>query len=381
MNNENNFIPRKISSHIIERLESGRVIVLYGPRRVGKTTLLNKFLEEYRGKCKMYNGEDLETRKIFNSQSIAQYKSLLKGLDLLVIDEAQKIDNVGLNLKLIVDHVKDLKVIASGSSSFDLARKVGEPLTGRKWVYTLFPMAQSELAGLEDFIETRSLLEERLIYGSYPEVVMSQDYDRKRDTLKEIVNSYLFKDILEVEGLRYKKKMPDLLTLLALQIGQEVSLSELAANLGFSKETVYHYLSLLEEVFVIYSLRGFSRNLRKEVAKSSKYYFYDNGIRNAIIGQFNSLNKRNDVGALWENYVIMERLKKQEYENIHSNNYFWRTYDQKEIDWIEEREGKIFAYEMKWGGKLQKSPKSFTETYKNSEYQTIDKENYLDFIT
>ncbi len=377
----NQYIPRAIMPQIKNRLKPGRIAVIYGPRRVGKTTLLNKFLEDYKGKYKLYNGEDLETQKFFNSQSVAKYQSLLKGLSLLVIDEAQKIENIGLNLKIIVDSITDLNIIASGSSSFNLARQVGEPLTGRKWTYTLFPISQLELNELEDIIESRSLLEERLIYGSYPEVITSKNYNEKKDILKEIISSYLFKDILELEGFRYKKKIPDLLTLLAFQVGQEVSLNELANNLNIAKETVRTYLDLLEEVFVIYNVRGFSRNLRKEITKTSKYYFYDNGIRNAIIGQFNATDKRNDIGELWENYIITERIKKQEYKGILSNNYFWRTYEQKEIDWIEEREGKLFAYEIKWSDAKVKPPKDFINTYKNSEFRTINKENYLEFIT
>ncbi len=363
------------------RLKPGRVAVIYGPRRVGKTTSLTKFLENYRGKYKLYNGEDLETQKLFSSQSSAKYKSLLKGLDLLVIDEAQKIDDIGLNLKLIVDTVEDICIIASGSSSFDLAKSIGEPLTGRKWTYTLFPISQLELSGFEDMIEARSLLEERLIYGGYPEVITSKNYDEKKNILKEIVSSYLFKDILELDGLRYKKKIPDLLTLLAFQVGQEVSLNELASNLNVSKATVQHYLGLLEDVFVLYNLRGFSRNLRKEVTKTSKYYFYDNGIRNAIIGQFNSLSKRDDVGKLWENYIITERIKKQTYKEIFSNNYFWRTWDKKEIDWVEERDGGLFGFEFKWSEKKAvKPPKDWLKHYPGSSFQVINPENYLEFI-
>ncbi len=382
MNNlENKFIEREVASHIKDRLKPGRVAVLYGPRRVGKTILINEFLKNFNGKYKLYNGEDIETQKMFTSQSVEKYKSLLKGIDLLVIDEAQKIKNIGLNLKIIVDHVKNLNIIASGSSSFDLAQQVGEPLVGRKWNYTLFPVAQLELQKKEDIIKTKSLLEERLIYGSYPEVLMSENYSYKKDILNEIVSSYLFKDLVEIEGLRYKNRIVDLLRLLAFQVGEEVSLNELANTLNIAKETVKNYLSMLEKAFVIIELSGFSRNLRKEVTKKSKYYFYDNGVRNAIIRQYNPLEQRNDIGSLWENYIVLERMKKQAYREIHSNNYFWRTYERKEIDWIEEREGKLFAYEIKWGDKISKAPKDFVENYKEAEFTIINKENYLDFIT
>ncbi len=382
MNNlKNKLIKREVTSHIKKRLSPGRVAVLYGPRRVGKTTLLNEFLNNFNGAYKLYNGEDIETQKIFTSQSIEKYKSLLKGVDLLVIDEAQKIENIGLNLKIIVDHIKNLNIIASGSSSFDLAQQVGEPLTGRKWNYTLFPVAQLEIQKTEDLIKTNSLLEERLIYGSYPEILVSKNYDYKKDILNEIVSSYLFRDLMEIGELRYKNKIIDLLRLLAFQVGEEVSLNELANSLNVAKETVKSYLHMLEKAFVIIELSGFSKNLRKEVTKKSKYYFYDNGIRNAIIRQYNSLEQRNDIGSLWENYVILERIKKQAYQQIHSNNYFWRTYEKKEIDWIEEREGKLFAYEIKWGNKSSKPPKDFIENYKEAEFMTINRENYLDFIT
>lgn len=376
------FIPRAIMPKIKERLSPDRVSVIYGPRQVGKTTLINKFLEDYEGEYRLYSGEDIEVQDTFTSQSIEKYKSLLGGLDLLVIDEAQHIDNIGRNLKLIVDHVEDVSIIASGSSSFDLAHQIGEPLTGRKWTYTLYPIAQLELKEFEDYIQSRSLLEQRMVYGSYPEVITADNNNYREDVLQEILNSYLLKDLLELEGLRYKDKISDLLTLLAFQIGQEVSLSELGDNLDVTKETVKKYLNLLEKAFVITEVGGFSRNLRKEVSKTSRYYFYDNGIRNAIIGNFNSLSKRNDIGKLWENYVVMERMKKQAYKGVDANNYFWRTYDQKEIDFVEDRGGKLYGYEIKWSeDKKPGAPDDWLETYEDAEYKVINKENYLDFIT
>jgi predicted AAA+ superfamily ATPase len=378
---ENTFIPRILLDKLKEGVRPGRVVVVYGPRQVGKTTLLKKYAAAIGESLAFYNGEDLEVQKLFTAQSIAKYQSLLAGKELLIIDEAQKIESVGLNLKIIVDHLPKLKVIASGSSSFDLARQVGEPLTGRKRTLTLFPLSQIELGVIEDPLETKSNLEERLIYGAYPEVLVTNGFPQKQQVLQELVSSYLYKDILELNGVRRSKKIVDLLTLLAFQIGKEVSLSELGGNLGMSKDTVARYLDLLEQTFVLINIRGFSRNLRKEVTKNSRYYFYDTGVRNALVGNFNNLNRRNDVGMLWENYAVIERLKKRAYQDIHGNNYFWRTYDQKEVDWVEEREGKLFGYEIKWGEEKTKAPKDWLGTYSNASFEVVNKNNYLDFIT
>ena len=246
----------------------------------------------------------------------------------------------------------------------------------------MFPLAQLEIGQTEASFQVQSHLEERLIYGSYPEVVISDDNSQKERYLKEIVGSYLYKDVLELDGLRHSDKIVRLLQLLAFQIGSEVSFNELGTQLGMSKNTVERYADLLEKAFVIFRLPGFSRNLRKEISKSSRYYFYDTGIRNALISNFNPLELRDDVGGLWENYVVMERIKKQEYLQILSNNYFWRTYDQKEIDWVEEREGKLYGYEIKWETKkIRNPPKDWIEGYQNAQFQVIHRDNYLKFIT
>ncbi len=358
----------------------GKVVILYGPRQVGKTTLLKRLLERTDKRYRYYDGQDLPTKELFSSQSIDKFQSALGDLELLVIDEAQHIENIGINLKLIVDHVSDLRIIATGSSSFDLAQKIGEPLTGRKFNLVLYPIAQLELEKNEDYVSTRANLEERLIYGSYPEVITTKGYELKQRLLKEIVNSYLYKDILALEKIHHPRKIADLLQLLAFQIGQEVSMSELGTKLGLSTQTVSRYLDLLEKSFVIVQISGFSRNLRKEVTKSSRYYFYDTGVRNGIVDSFNSLKMRNDVGMLWENYIVAERLKKQEYKKIYTNNYFWRTYDQKEIDWVEERDGKLFGYEIKWGDKKVSAPKDWLETYDKASFKVINRDNYLEFV-
>ena len=292
----------------------------------------------------------------------------------------KKIKNIGVNIKLILDHINGIKVIATGSSSFDLAKQIGEPLTGRKYTLRMFPLAQLEINNIQTIAETEALLEQRLIYGSYPEVFLAESDTKRAEYLREMISSSLYKDILELDGVRHSDKLVRLLQLLAFQIGKEVSYTEVGQQLGMSKNTVDRYLDFLEKAFVIFKLNGFSRNLRKEISKNSRYFFYDVGIRNALINNFNPLLVRNDVGLLWENYIIMERIKKQEYSRISANNYFWRTYDQKEIDFIEEREGKLYGYEIKWAARKGKLPKEWLETYSESIYEVITKNNYLDFI-
>ncbi len=315
-----------------------------------------------------------------SSQSIAKLKNFIGEFKLLVIDEAQKIPNIGLNLKLIVDNLEDIKVLVSGSASFDLYQKVGEPLTGRKITLCLFPLSQMELSRIEKPHETKANLETRLIFGSYPEVILAENDQKRIFYLKELISSYLYKDVLEISGLKHSDKLVKILQLLSFQIGNEVSYSEIASQVGLNKKTIERYLDLLEKVFVIFKLRGFSRNLRKEISKTPKYYFYDLGVRKALINNFNPINLRNDIGALWENYIICERIKKQEYLNLQANNYFWRTYDQKEIDFIEDRGGKLYAFEIKWQRKQIAPPSDWLSAYPNSEFLLISPDNYLEFI-
>ncbi|MDD3375260.1 MAG: ATP-binding protein [Candidatus Omnitrophica bacterium] len=374
------YIRQKQLDNLINSLKFGKVHVIYGARRCGKTTLLKKFIEEIQKTCLFVSGEDIAVQDILSSQSIEKLKGFVRRNRYVIIDEAQKIDFIGLNLKLIVDHIPDVAVIATGSSAFDLARKMGEPLTGRKMSFHLFPLAQMELASRENTALTQSFLESRLLYGSYPEVVLEKDNREKEIYLRELVASYLYRDILEFETIRNSDKLSRLLQMIAFQIGKEVSLTEIGSSLGISKNTVARYMDLLEKCFVIFRVGGFSRNLRKEVSKSSRYYFFDVGIRNALIKNFNSLNLRNDVGMLWENYIIAERLKKQAYDQMLVNNYFWRTYDQKEIDWVEERDGGLFGYEMKYGKKQKRIPKEWIETYAGAQFSVIDQENYIKFI-
>lgn len=374
------YIPQFQLERLKKIIQPGKVIVIYGPRRVGKTTLIKKFLEN-QSEYLFVSGEDIYVREYLSSSAVQKIKGFIGKKSLLVIDEAQSIDNIGLNLKLIVDHMPEVKIIATGSSTFDLAKHVGEPLTGRKKILNLYPLAQLELNVIEALHQTQALLEERLIFGSYPEVILHSAIEDKREYLREVVSSYLYKDILRFDLVQKSKKLHDLLALLAFQIGKEVSIAELATQLGINRLTVEKYLDLLEQVFVLINIRGFNRNLRSEITKTSRYYFYDVGIRNALINNFNPLSLRNDVGALFENYLVVERLKKQNYLVQPSNNYFWRTYDQKEIDWVEEREGSLFGYEFKWSPQNVKAPKLWSETYKESKFECIHKENYLSFIS
>lgn len=374
------YIPQVPLKHLKSIVAPGKVVIIYGPRRVGKTTLLKKYLENEEDYL-FTTGEDIFIREFLSSGSIEKLKEFIGNKSLLIIDEAQYIPSIGLNLKLIVDHMSHVKVIATGSSTFDLAKQVGEPLTGRKHVIKMFPISQIELSHIENRAETMAHLPSRLVYGSYPEVITQEDDRSRQEYLHELVSSYLLKDILAFEGIQKSKKLIDLLILLAFQIGKEVSHNELATQLSMSKATVEKYLDLLEQVFVLVNIRGFSRNLRKEVTKTSRYYFNDSGIRNALINNFNVLSRRDDVGALWENYLVIERLKKQQYKQIWSNNFFWRTYDQKELDWVEEREGKLFGYEFKWGETVVKAPKLWLETYPEATFECINQENYLPFIS
>jgi hypothetical protein len=362
-------------------VKPNKALIIFGARQVGNTTLLQDYLQTTKLKYKLDSGDNIHIQQLLDSQDIDKIVEYAQGYELIAIDEAQKIKNVGQGLKILIDNIPGIKIIATGSSSFELAGQIGEPLTGRKITLTLYPISQLELESIYNRYELKRKLEEFLIYGSYPEIITSNNKTEKIRLLNEIASSYLLKDILELERVKSSKILIDLLRHLAFQIGSEVSLTEIAQKIGIDYKTVARYIDLFEKAFVLYNLRGFSRNLRKEITKKSKYYFYDTGIRNAIISNFNSLDIRNDAGILWENFLFMERLKKQAYKDIYTNNYFWRTWDQKEIDLVEEREGKLFGYEFKWGNKPIKAPKEWLNTYSNAEFFVINQDNYLDFIT
>ncbi|MBV2247607.1 MAG: ATP-binding protein [Lentimicrobium sp.] len=379
----NTYIRRAIEESIIKKLQPNKVVVLLGARRVGKTLLLNYLIENSIHEPYVFlNGEDMAVQALLAQRTAENYKRLLGDKKLLIVDEAQKVEGIGQILKLMVDSIEGLKVIATGSSVFDLANKSGEPLTGRKYTFKLFPLAQMEYSTNESMVQTRAKLEERLIYGCYPELVHLPSNQEKATYLNEMADAYLLKDILEFDGIRNSDKMFDLLRLIAFQIGKEISLDELGRQLAMSRNTVEKYLDLLSKVFVIYKLPGFSRNLRSEITKTNRWYFYDNGIRNALIRNFNPLSIRNDAGELWENYVLAERVKYQSYTNKQMTNFFWRTYEQQEIDWIEESGGKLMAYEIKWNPtKTVRVPPAWTKAYPESSFQVIHPENYLDWIS
>jgi predicted AAA+ superfamily ATPase len=373
-------ISRYLKSTILQKIGKNKAILLFGTRRVGKTWLIEQITAEAKIEYLFLNGEDQDIQTLLAVRTAANYKRILGKSKLLVIDEAQVIPEIGKILKLLIDSFKDLTIIASGSSAFDLSNQTGEPLTGRSITYYLYPIAQLELAQNENGLQTAQNLEERLIFGSYPEIFQLETLAEKAQYLTELVKSYLLKDILIYENIQNSSKLFDLLKLIALQIGSEVSIDELSRSLGISKNTVDRYLDLLSKVFIIYKVSGYSNNLRKEVTKSSKWYFYDNGIRNAIINDFRLLPIRNDQGLLWENYGFSERIKKTSYEQQGAHYYFWRTYDQQEIDLIETKNGEMAAIDFKWGNQKKKIPGFFAKNYPDASFSVINKENYLDFI-
>jgi len=355
------------------------VTVLFGARRTGKTTLMNFITDSLSTKkILVLNGEDYETAGILSSGRQEVLKNLMVGYNYLFIDEAQNIPNIGQNLKLLVDTQPHVVVFATGSSSFDLKNKIGEPLTGRSRFFTLHPFSMCEIN--DDYISAIKTLNTSLVYGSYPQVFLAPDLKEKRHLLENIRNGYLLKDILQLENLKDSLFVMNLLKLIAFQIGNDLSYNELAKNLNTTVKTIQRYLEILEKAFVIFRLPGFSRNLRKEISKTPRFFFWDNGIRNVVISNFNSVEMRDDVGRLWENYCISERLKKQMYLDTFSNSYFWRTYDQQEIDMIEEIDGKISAYEFKLGDKEVKAPKAFRVHYPDASFQTINRSNFFNFL-
>ncbi|NIM10802.1 MAG: AAA family ATPase [Candidatus Aminicenantes bacterium] len=371
----------RVYQDLAKFLKKKKALILYGARQVGTTTLLENFLKTSDFKYKLESGDNIRVKDILGSQDFARILEYISGYELFAVDEAQEIPGIGKALKIIIDQSPDIYLIATGSSSFELSQEVGEPLTGRKRVLVLFPLSQRELLHHYNKFELRERLENFLIYGSYPEVLSTENNREKIEILKEIVESYLLKDILKLDKVRSPNVLMKLLKLLAFQVGSEVSMNELAMNVKVDVKTIARYLDLLEKSFVIIRLGGFSKNLRKEVVSMGKYYFLDNGIRNAVISQFNPLEDRNDTGALFENFVIMERQKKHEYENFYGSHYFWRTYGGQEIDLVEEIDGKLSGFEIKWSPKKKvKIPGDWAASYEGAGFNVINRENYLDFL-
>lgn len=372
-------IDRFIENQIVEKISANKVILLFGTRRVGKTYLINSIQKKFSEKMLVLNGEDFDVQEIFKKRTSANYKNLVGDAKLLIIDEAQAIHEIGQSLKLMIDTLPDLTILATGSSSLDLMNKSGEPLTGRQIPFYLHPIAQLELK--ENLLEAKQHLDERLIYGSYPEIFNISSNKEKATYLQQLVQSYLLKDILVYSGIKHADKISSLLRLIAFQVGSEVSYNELSNQLGISKITVENYLDLLSKVFIIYKLPSYSSNQRSEVAKSSKWYFFDNGIRNAIINDFRIPSMRNDIGALWENYIIAERIKKTKYNQELTQFFFWRNYNQSEVDLIELNNGIISGFEIKMSPtKKIKKPAAFNANYPDADFRIISKENYLEFI-
>ena len=375
-------VKRAIESQIEEGIGKNKVLLLLGTRRVGKTFLIKSIQKKLAQPAVNLNGEDFEVQALLKNITAANYNLIVGSAKLLIIDEAQAVPDIGKILKFMIDTIPALTVLATGSSSFDLLNKAGEPLTGRKIQFNLYPLSQLEFTGIETYADSVQHLEERLVLGSYPELLQLESYKEKSEYLLELIQSYLLKDILAFEGIRQSDKIIRLLRLIAYQIGSEVSYNELASQLGMSKNTVETYLDLLSKVFIIYKLPAYSTNHRKEISKGSKWYFFDNGIRNAIINDFKLLSLRNDIGALWENYLISERIKRNRYLKENVEYYFWRTYSQQEVDLIEIRDGKIHAFEFKYSpDKKVKIPPAFSTAYPEASFERIAKDNYFNWIT
>ena len=367
---------RVLKNIVKESIGDEKAIVIVGARQVGKTTLIKDLLEgqEYL----FLDADDPSIRQLLLNPNTEEIRTILGDSKIVFIDEAQRIDGIGLTLKIITDQFKQVQLFVSGSSSFDLGNKLNEPLTGRKWEYELFPVSWEEFEKKEGFIIAEQQIENRLLYGFYPEVLNNKGKEKK--TLKNLANSYLYRDILSFSEIRKPEILDNLLLALALQVGSEVNYNELAATVGVNKITIQKYIDILEKGYLIFRLNSFSRNLRNEIKRNRKIYFYDNGIRNMIIGNFNPLKLRTDIGALWENFLVSERKKQNAYKETFARMYFWRTRQQQEIDFVEEKDGKIFGFEFKWKSKSKiKLPETFVKTY-NAETKIIDKNNFREFV-
>ena len=375
-------INRKIYADLQHNLFKGKAILIFGSRQVGKTTLVETLLEDHADKLLLMSGDEPDQRAKLSNITSSELKLMLGKKTMLFIDEAQRIKNIGLTIKLITDHIKNIQVITTGSSAFELANKMNEPLTGRKYEYELFPISFPEMVEHHGWLEEKRFLHHRLIYGYYPEVVMQSDEQSSRSVLKSLAGSYLYKDILALEGIQRPQFLDKLLQALALQVGSEVSFTELGQTVGSNHHTIEKYIDLLEKSYVIFRLPAYSKNVRNEIKKGRKIYFYDNGIRNAIINNFSALESRTDKGALWENFLISERAKYLTYQgNDDTRRYFWRTTSQQEIDYLEATSTALLAWEFKWNAKKKpKFPTTFVDHYPDSINQVISSENFEQFL-
>lgn len=375
-------IERELKAQVVKSIKPQKVMLIYGPRRVGKTLLLREIYNEFEGKKLLLNGESSDTVRMLSDRSISNYKHLFAEVSLLAIDEAQHIPEIGMKLKLMVDEIPGLAIVATGSSSFDLQNQAGEPLVGRSTRFMLTPFSIKEINKQQPTFQTITNIDQHLVYGFYPELISIDSGAEQARYLTEIVDSYLLRDILAIDGVKNAQKMHDLLRLVAYQVGSEVSTDELGKQLGVSRNTAERYLDLLQKVFVLYRLGGYSKNLRKEVVKSSKWYFQDNGIRNAVLNDFRPFADRSseERGALWENFIIGERMKRKHNNMAGTNLYFWRTYDQQEIDLIEEDGEIITAYEIKSGKKNPKIPKAFANAYPEAAYNIVNRDMFWDYV-
>ncbi len=372
-------IERLIKEQINKRLYRGKAIIVVGPRQVGKTTLLKMLTADTNKNVLIWNCDEPDVRKKLNEPTSTELGAETANADLILIDEAQRVQNIGITLKLLIDNYPEKQVVVTGSSAIELSNSINEPLTGRKYEYAMFPFSSEELIKEYGGTNERRMLERRLIYGSYPEVVNHPG--EERETLSNLVSSYLYKDIFSFQDVRKPEIIEQLLQALALQVGSEVSFNELGRLLGLTSITVQRYIDLLEKSYVLFHLRSFSRNVRSELKKSRKIYFYDNGVRNALIGDYKSLDLRNDTGALWENYVISERMKHNSYNVFYGKSYFWRTQQQQEVDYIEDYDGVLHAYEFKWSAtKRLRLAETFSKNYPNHTFTIISPDNYQDFV-
>jgi len=374
---------RLIEEGLKKSFFKGKIIIIVGARQTGKTTLAKKIIEKFPAtEIRSFNGDNPADRELLNDRSFEFLDNLIGAAKIIFIDEGQKIGTIGQTLKLMVDEYKDKKqIIVTGSSSFNLLDRTEEPLTGRKRVFYLFPLSLEELYPAKNMLEILKQLDQYLVFGTYPEVAEEKTFDEKRKALLEITSSYLYKDVLEFQGIKKSDTLMKLLKALALQIGSEVSYTELAGISGLNKKTVENYIDILEKNNIVFRLSPYATNKRKTISKLRKVYFYDVGIRNALIGNFNFPGDRNDIGALWENFILVERMKFRAYRETSANNFFWRTYDGAEIDLVEEREGKLFGYEFKWQGKQRKSgPSALWQKYPNTSYEIIDPKKIPGFV-